>query len=125
MVLVDEWMRHLRSLPRVSGEDVALVGRLAAHLAALRAQSLAVTARLAAGESPVVHAALVKDLGTTFEQMIPAAISSSLASDPDGMPSDGLLRTLAYTVGMSPSFSLRGGTREILRGMIARGIGLR
>jgi acyl-CoA dehydrogenase len=26
---------------------------------------------------------------------------------------------------MAPSFSLRGGTREILRGIIARGLGLR
>ncbi len=125
MVLVDEWIRHLKGLPKVSSDDVVLIGRLAAHLAALRAMSLSVTARLAAGDSPVVHAALVKDLGTTYEQMIPAAISASIAADPDGAPSGALMRTLAYTVGMSPSFSLRGGTREILRGMIARGIGLR
>jgi acyl-CoA dehydrogenase len=26
---------------------------------------------------------------------------------------------------MAPTYSLRGGTREILRGMIARGLGLR
>ena len=125
MVLVDEWIRHLKTSPRIAGDDVVLVGRLAAHLAALRAMSLSVTARLAGGDSPVVHAALVKDLGTTYEQMIPAAIAASIAADPDGTPSDSLMRTLAYTVGMSPSFSLRGGTREILRGMIARGIGLR
>ncbi len=125
MVLVDEWIRHLKGLPKVSSDDVLLIGRLAAHLAALRAMSLSVTARLAAGDSPVVHAALVKDLGTTYEQMIPAAISASIAADPNGAPSGALMRTLAYTVGMSPSFSLRGGTREILRGMIARGIGLR
>jgi len=125
MVLVDEWIRHLKGLPKVSSDDVVLIGRLAAHLAALRAMSLSVTARLAAGDSPVVHAALVKDLGTTYEQMIPAAIAASIAADPDGAPSGALMRTLAYAVGMSPSFSLRGGTREILRGMIARGIGLR
>ncbi|MDP3547778.1 MAG: acyl-CoA dehydrogenase family protein [Phreatobacter sp.] len=125
MVLVDEWLKHLKGLQRMSSDDVVLVGRLAAHLAALRALSLGVTARLAAGDSPVVHAALVKDLGTTYEQMIPAAISASIAADPDAGPSGSLMRTLAYTVGMSPSFSLRGGTREILRGMIARGIGLR
>jgi len=32
---------------------------------------------------------------------------------------------LAYTELAVPSFSLRGGTREILRGIIARGLGLR
>ena len=36
-----------------------------------------------------------------------------------------LLATLAYLLRLAPVFSLRGGTREILRGMIARGLGLR
>ncbi len=125
MVLVDTWLGYLKSLPAHGREDVILVGRLAAHLAALRALSLSVTARLVAGDSPVVHAALVKDLGTTYEQMIPEAISAAIAADPGASLPDALVRTLAYTVSMAPSFSLRGGTREILRGMIARGIGLR
>lgn len=125
MVLVDTWLGYLKSRPVRSRDDVVLVGRLAAHLASLRALSLSVTASLVAGDSPVVHAALVKDLGTTYEQMIPAAISAAIAADPDASPPDALMRTLAYTVSMAPSFSLRGGTREILRGMIARGIGLR
>ncbi|PTM60191.1 acyl-CoA dehydrogenase family protein [Phreatobacter oligotrophus] len=125
MVLVDTWLAYLKSLPKLSTDDVILVGRLAAHLASLRALSLSVTASLAAGESPVVHAALLKDLGTTYEQMIPQAVAAAIAADPEGDPPGELMRTLAYTMGMSPSFSLRGGTREILRGMIARGIGLR
>ena len=66
----------------------------------------------------------MKDLGTEFEQMIPTAIADVLARP--GMVAPGpLMRTLAYTAAMAPSFSLRGGTREILRGMIARGMGLR
>jgi hypothetical protein len=36
-----------------------------------------------------------------------------------------LARALALLLQTSPSFSLRGGTREILRGIIARGLGLR
>ena len=36
-----------------------------------------------------------------------------------------LLQTLNYVTQVAPSFSLRGGTRDILRGMIARGLGLR
>jgi acyl-CoA dehydrogenase len=36
-----------------------------------------------------------------------------------------LLRTLAFVARIAPSYSLRGGTREILRGMITRGLGLR
>ncbi len=96
-----------------------------ARLATLRAMSIAVTARLAAGESPVVEAALVKDLGTEFEQWIPTALTDIVAADPDAAPPPELLRALAFTIAIAPSFSLRGGTREILRGMIARGMGLR
>jgi alkylation response protein AidB-like acyl-CoA dehydrogenase len=127
MVLVDLWVDFLRSRDRLSADDAVLLGRLVAHLATLRALSLSVTARLEQGESPVVEAALVKDLGTEFEQMIPVAVANALASDPEGTcaVSSELLKTLAYTSRMAPSFSLRGGTREILRGMIARGIGLR
>ena len=44
--------------------------------------------------------------------------------DPSAVPAE-LLATLAYVTRIAPSFSLRGGTREILRGMIARGLGLR
>jgi alkylation response protein AidB-like acyl-CoA dehydrogenase len=126
MVLFDEWLAWIRTSAGQSPGATRLAGRIASHLAPLRAMSIAVTARLAAGESPVVEAALVKDLGTTLEQQIPALIADDLASrdDPSQVPAE-LLATLAYVTRISPSFSLRGGTREILRGMIARGLGLR
>jgi hypothetical protein len=52
-------------------------------------------------------------------------IADAVASLPDVVEDPALLRTLAYVQQVAPSFSLRGGTREILRGMIARGLGLR
>ncbi|WP_167382493.1 acyl-CoA dehydrogenase family protein [Bordetella genomosp. 6] len=123
MVLLDGWIQWLRD--RGDASQAAAVGRYATHLAALRDLSLSVTARLAAGESPVVEAALVKELGTTFEQEIPAAIEAALGADP-GVDIDAeLLRACAYVNQVCPTYSLRGGTREILRGMIARGLGLR
>lgn len=103
----------------------ALIGRLTAELATLRAMSIACTARLALGESPVVEASIVKDRGTTFEQELPVVIADDLAAHPDEAVDPELYRTLAYLTHISPSFSLRGGTREILRGIIARGMGLR
>ena len=45
--------------------------------------------------------------------------------DPGAEIDGPLVRTLAYLSQVAPTFSLRGGTREILRGMIARGLGLR
>jgi alkylation response protein AidB-like acyl-CoA dehydrogenase len=125
IVLFDAWLAHLRSLPRVSDADVALAGKLLAHLAPLREMSLALTAQLAAGASPVIEAALVKDLGTEFEQAVPNLLADALYAAPDDAPPEMLLRTLHYVLQVCPTFSLRGGTREILRGVIARGLGLR
>jgi len=87
--------------------------------------SIACTARLAAGESPVAEASIVKDRGTGFEQELPVVIGDDLAAHPDEPVSEELYRTLLYVTHVAPSFSLRGGTREILRGIIARGMGLR
>jgi hypothetical protein len=122
IVLLEHWIDRLRR----SGDrsDVEAVGRFATELAALRQLSISVTARLARGDSPVVEAALVKDLGTEFEQAIPAALEGALG-DPGAEIDGELVRALAYVSQVAPSFSLRGGTREILRGMLARGLGLR
>ena len=123
VVLLDAWVRHLQATGR--NDCAPLVGRLTAELATLRAMSIACTARLAAGESPVVEASIVKDRGTGFEQELPVVIGDDLAAHPDEPVSEELYRTLLYVTHVAPSFSLRGGTREILRGIIARGMGLR
>ncbi|MEY2883561.1 MAG: hypothetical protein RL490_1285 [Pseudomonadota bacterium] len=101
----------------------AIIGQLTAELWTLRQMSLATAAKLAGGEDPVVEAAIVKDLGNDFEQRVPQLIQAVLDADLDG--STDLVRLLAHLLQVSPSFSLRGGTREILRGIIARGLGLR
>ncbi|WP_288115323.1 acyl-CoA dehydrogenase family protein [Novosphingobium sp.] len=123
VVLLDAWIRHMQAAGR--SDAAALVGRLTAELATLRAMSIACTARLALGESPVVEASIVKDRGTSFEQELPVVIADDLAAHPDEAVNEELYRTLMYVTHIAPSFSLRGGTREILRGIIARGMGLR
>jgi alkylation response protein AidB-like acyl-CoA dehydrogenase len=125
VVLLDCWRRWLAAGDTASEADQEQLGRFAAHLATLRQMSIAVTAKLALGESPVVEAALVKDIGTEFEQAIPAVVEAALGADPQRVPDPELVRTAAFVSQMAPTFSLRGGTREILRGMIARGLGLR
>jgi hypothetical protein len=125
IVLLDEWLAFIRTPAGRDVESVRLAGKFLAHLAPLRAMSIAVTGLLTRGESPIVEAALVKDLGTGLEQMTPALIADDLARRPDREVPTELLLTLNYVTQVSPSFSLRGGTRDILRGMIARGLGLR
>ena len=125
MVLLDAWAAHLAGLGAVDPAREALLGRLTAEFAALRGFSIAVSARLAAGEQPTIEASLIKDLGTAFEQSVPALVADDLAARPDEPVDPQLSRTLVYLLNMAPTFSLRGGTREVLRGIIARGLGLR
>jgi alkylation response protein AidB-like acyl-CoA dehydrogenase len=129
IVLLEEWLAHLRRCSQAKAQlgtaSVALLGRFVSHLAVLREMSLSITEKLSRGESPVIEAALVKDLGTELEQAMPTLIADALAETPDAAVDAPLARTLAYVSQVAPTFSLRGGTREILRGMIARGLGLR
>ena len=124
IILLDEWIKWLKQ-GRATPQRIAMIGRFTAHLITLRNMSIAVTDQLVQGKSPVIEAALVKDIATEFEQSIPALLEDEMAADPNEVIDANLLRALAYLSQMAPTYSLRGGTREILRGMIARGLGLR
>lgn len=121
--LLVELIRALRG----SGSDLAqqTIGRLTAHLLTLRRLSRGVATLLEEGRDAAVQAAIVKDLGATFEQELPEIARSLVDAEPDRQSTRDLLAVLAYTMMVAPSFSLRGGTREILRGIIARGLGAR
>jgi len=125
IVLFDQWLDFIRTEAGRTPDSLRLAGKIFGQLAPLRAMSIAVTEKLANGESPIIEAALVKDLGTGVEQMIPAAIADDLFSRGVQNAPLELLQTLNFVTQVAPSYSLRGGTRDILRGMIARGLGLR
>ncbi|TDF83812.1 acyl-CoA dehydrogenase family protein [Pseudomonas sp. H9] len=125
MVLIEGWLTELRAVPNPGVAVISLLGRITGRLAVLRAMSIAVAAKLEKGEHVDLEAALVKDLGTEFEQAVPGWISEALELTRDHPPSQALRQTLAFVTQICPSFSLRGGTRQILRGIIARGLGLR
>jgi alkylation response protein AidB-like acyl-CoA dehydrogenase len=108
--------------PTPTDHQAAVIGRLTAHLMTLRQMSISVAGMLQAGTSPAVEAALVKSLGNDFEKELPEVVRLAAPHVGD----DHRFRaTLAQTFLHMPSFTLRGGTREILRGVIARGLGLR
>ncbi|CAM4354421.1 acyl-CoA dehydrogenase family protein [Bordetella muralis] len=125
MALVQCWLSHCRANQINDAHTTAALGEILTQLATLRAMSLAIAGQLACGRSPAIEAALVKDLGTELEQRIPDLLAQILSQTPDHAIPPELLRTLAYVEQVSPTYSLRGGTREILRGIIARGLGLR
>ncbi|WP_444984838.1 acyl-CoA dehydrogenase family protein [Halomonas mongoliensis] len=121
--LLVELVRYLEPL---SGErSTELLGRIISHLIVLRRLSLSVASMLERGEEPALQAAMVKDLGTQLEQEIPEMVRQVVALEPSPDGAHPLASVLAHTLTSAPAFSLRGGTREILRGIIARGLGLR
>ena len=120
-----ELIRALAESGDVGERAEIAIGRLTAHLMALRHLSQGVAGMLERGADPVVQAAIVKDLGSIFEQEVPEIARQLVACEPQRGSTGAYCDALAYTLLNMPSFSLRGGTREILRGIIARGLGLR
>ncbi len=104
---------------------LATLGRLSARLLALRQLSLRIAAALDRGELPDIPAALVKDVGTTFEGDVIEEIRRVVDVAPSLDSPDPLGRALAEAQLHAPGYTLRGGTNEILRGIVARGLGLR
>jgi len=100
------------------------IGRLVGRLTAVRQLSLQIAAKLERGEPVGATATIMKDMGTVLEQEIPDVARKLLDERPER---DGSLvaGALAEAILNAPCFSLRGGTREILKGIIARELGLR
>ena len=122
--LLAEVGRHLSREPSDRGRSE--VGRQIAHLATLRQMTLSLAGLLEQGENPALEAAVTKDLGGVFEQDLPGIAQSLLEGEPHtGEGAAEVEQLLAHLMQNAPSFSLRGGTREVLRGIIARGLGLR
>ncbi len=99
------------------------IGRIAASYGTLRQMSLGVASMLARGDNPALAAALVKDQGALVEQAMPDTAHALFGGQ--AVPGSALHDAMHYTTLAVPSFSLRGGTREILRGIIAKGLDLR
>ena len=88
--------------------------------------SISVAGMLEDGRSPEIEAALVKALGNDFEKLLPEMLRQAAPALLTDQPEWRTFReTFTDTLLLSPSFTIRGGTREILRGVIARGLGLR
>lgn len=122
-VLFVELVRALGG--QMTPDAAGALGRLGAHLVVLRRLSRSVAGMLQDGRNPALQASVVKDLGALAEQEIPEIARQLMAMEPDLRSHDALSAVLGYSILNAPAFSLRGGTREILRGIIARGLGLR
>ena len=102
------------------------LGRLVAQLHTLRRMSVSVAGMLQAGQEPVVESSIVKDVGTIWEQKLPERVrelSAFLEADAGNRAT--LDEQIAFALTVAPKLTIQGGTTEILRGIIARGLGLR
>ncbi|MGW0576350.1 acyl-CoA dehydrogenase family protein [Streptomyces sp. NPDC002920] len=117
--LLREWSRAMN----LGADPVARadLGRLVTRLVSLRQLSLSVADRLERGENLAAEAALVKDMGTAFEGEVVDTVRKHVT--PEQTSTDaGLASMLAEAVLHVPAFTLRGGTNEILRSIVAKGL---
>lgn len=103
----------------------AQLGSLVARMWAIRQMSLAIAMKLQEGVAPDTEAALVKDIGTTLEREVAEVARQLRPVEPTQTAADDYARLLAEAVLGGPGFTLRGGTTEILRTIVTRGLGVR
>jgi alkylation response protein AidB-like acyl-CoA dehydrogenase len=115
--------QHLREHGAVDQRAQAALGEAVAGWWGIRALSLSVARLLDAGQAPVAESALVKELGTRFEQDVLDAVWRLVPDDPDPAAESMFERLLAAAILGAPSFTIRGGTSEILRSVAARALG--
>ena len=88
--------------------------------------SVSVNGMLQAGKEPTLQGAIVKELGTVWQQALPHK-ARDLAAFVDGDNVDRVEfdRKVMHAITVAPKLTIQGGTSEVLRGIIARGLGLR
>ena len=127
--LFTELMRRLGGTPDTRAAEAA--GKLAARMWSLRRMSLAIAITLDPGPDSeqgtpkatvdlATEAALVKDMGTFFEREIIDAARLLATVEPAPDAADLFERYLADTIVCAPVSTIRGGTTQVLRNLIAR-----
>lgn len=127
---VDRWMSVMPLLERWSAQTTtresvqarAALARITAQLWVFRGMSLAVARMVDAGVSPITEAALIKEMATRFEQDCVEVLAQSFSRAPDLGSDDPYESLLARAILTAPSWTIRGGTTEILRSVIAKGL---
>ena len=122
--LLGEMIRRAGDSP---GDERAqiVIGELVSRFWTLRSMSIGVATLMEQGREPHVEAALVKDIGTRFEGDVAQAARLLFPTIPSLDSDDPFERFAAESILHTPAFTLRGGTNEVLRGIVARGLGLR
>lgn len=120
--LLDELIQELKRQHNTEG--LKQTSKVVARLWGLRNLSIGVAQLLESGEGDDVSipAALVKALGTKFEQSIPEITRLYVETYPTLEAKRKIDRFMAESILHAPGFTIRGGTSEVLYGIVAKGV---
>jgi alkylation response protein AidB-like acyl-CoA dehydrogenase len=126
-LLVEELLRReagseFGEAGRPSSELLDLLGEVTANYWVLHNLSLSVARSIDTGGAPAIESSLVKEIGTRFEQDVVNAVLAYIDQAPN-TAGESLFEQLLITATLTaPSFTVRGGTNEILRSVAAKGL---
>ncbi len=120
-LLLQEFVREYPDLAESTAAG-AVVGSLLAQYWALRRLSLSVARAIDDGKTPGAESALVKEMGTRFEQDVITVLHGLVDVEPLSDADTLFERSLFRATLEGPSYTIRGGTTEILRSVAAKGL---
>jgi alkylation response protein AidB-like acyl-CoA dehydrogenase len=119
-LVVEEFLRDYAAA--LDDGALELLGDAAAHYWVLHNLSLSLARSIDAGAAPAVEASLLKEMGTRFEQDVLNAVLALVDLEPNLVPRSSFERLLVSSTLAAPSFTIRGGTNEILRSVVSKGL---
>jgi alkylation response protein AidB-like acyl-CoA dehydrogenase len=119
--LVEQYLAEIAG-GELDSRAAPALGPIVARFWALRNLSLTVARMIDSGEAPAVESALVKEMGTRFEQDVIVALTELVDVEPSPQSPSRFERMLAAAILTGPSFTIRGGTIEVLRSVAAKGL---
>lgn len=125
MPLLEQWARRIGEQAADEPSTVAqkeMLGSIVARAWSFRQMALAIARKVDEGESPVAEAALVKEMATRFEQECVAIMAEQYVGVPQLHSPDAREALLAEAILVAPSWTIRGGTNEILRSIIGKAL---
>jgi alkylation response protein AidB-like acyl-CoA dehydrogenase len=121
--IIEEFLRLNEGTP-LGDRAAEMLGWATARYWGLRNLSLSVARMIDEGKAPSVESALVKEMGTRFEQDVLQKVIELVDLEPSPESTSLFERLVAAAVLTGPSFTIRGGTVEILRSVASKGLRL-
>ena len=122
-VLLDNFISEFRY--KMSEMGITSLGKIISELQTLRMMSFSIAWMIQEKKSPDVQAAFVKEAGNVFEKKLIETIREMSNLIPFEEWSSSLKSLFQDATLRIPANSLRGGTSEIMRGIISKQLGLR